>query len=167
MAVLTRLELATSAVTGRRSNQLSYSTKITGRRGVYRFYRIMQIYFLHSKKDMSTSAYASCTLSRIRRIYRLEARYPLMSPSREKIAISHGRKRAKLSKNDRIKPVYSRKSVKRKRSTENSTAPPEPIKPYIHACSANGPYINVGDPPTSMIIFISSRKKKIKFPTTL
>ena len=27
MAVLTRLELATSAVTGRRSNQLSYSTK--------------------------------------------------------------------------------------------------------------------------------------------
>jgi hypothetical protein len=27
MAVLTRLELATSAVTGQRSNQLSYSTK--------------------------------------------------------------------------------------------------------------------------------------------
>ena len=30
MAVLTRLELATSAVTGQRSNQLSYSTKARG-----------------------------------------------------------------------------------------------------------------------------------------
>ena len=47
VAVLTRLELATSAVTGQRSNQLSYSTKISWRPRVYNFYIFMQIYFLH------------------------------------------------------------------------------------------------------------------------
>ena len=45
MVVLTRLELATSAVTGQRSNQLSYSTKFITRGEVYKFFLNMQIFF--------------------------------------------------------------------------------------------------------------------------